>query len=155
MLVYSPPAPDAANTAPQVISTAPLLQHYTVDVDALLSIAAKRVVPGSCAPARASTDPHELFKALRGRQLDVATDAQLQQLMGAVLSAPDSSTDAAGPKLPSDISSVAMLRLRRAAALYNANAARDLSDDLAAAAVSIRSTLCALDSHGSTAVIVT
>jgi hypothetical protein len=48
-----------------------------------------------------------------------------------------------------------MLRLRRAAALYNANAARELSDDLAAAAESIRSTLCALHSRGSTAVIVT
>jgi hypothetical protein len=155
MLVYAPLAPDAANTAPQVIPTAPLLQHYTVDVDALLSITAKRVVPGSCAPACTSTNTHELFKALRGRQLDVATDAQLQQLVAALLSAPDSSTDAAGSKLPSDISSVAMLRLRRAAALYNANAARELSDDLAAAAESIRSTLCALHSRGSTAVIVT
>lgn len=155
MLVYAPLAPDATNTVPQVISSAPLLQHYTVDIDALLSISAKRVVPGSCAPTRACTNTHELFKALRGRQLDVATDAQLQQLMGAVLSEPDSSTDAAGSKLPSDISSVAMLRLRRAAALYNANAARDLSDDLAAAAESIRSTLCALFSHGSPALSVT
>jgi hypothetical protein len=146
-------------TVAQVIPNVPLLQHYTVDVEALLSLIAKRIVVGACASTRtsssSSTSVHQLLKALRGRQLHIATDAQLQQLIHAVSSPPHSSTDAATSKLSSDFASAAMLRLRSAAALYNAHAAQDLNDDLSAAADSIRSTMCVLHSLASPALSVT
>ena len=84
---------------------------------------------------------HELFQSIRGQQIEAASDAQLQILIHAILSTEDAWSKTGARSLP-DAASAALYRLQREAVDYNASAARDLSDDLAAAADSIRSTLC-------------
>jgi hypothetical protein len=85
---------------------------------------------------------HELFKRVRGRQIDVATDAQMTLLLQSSFSMSDSAADGIGASVSSDSTSVALHRLKLAAASHNAKAAKYLSDDLQAAAHAIRSTMC-------------
>jgi hypothetical protein len=122
----------------QVIPGVPLIQHYTFDTNLFLARANKLWVSAASAEALPPPrDVHGLFKKLRGRQIDVATDAQLQLLVEAIFCRSGAATDPTGAAVSPDD------RLRQAAAQYNADAALDLSDDLNAAADSIRSTMCA------------
>ena len=123
------------------------MQHYAVDIDALLARANKREILQTCAesplPTCSSDDVHELFKRVRGRQIDVATDAQMTVLLQSSFSMSDSAADGIGASVSSDSTSVALHRLKLAAASHNAKeAAKYLSDDLQAAAHAIRSTMC-------------
>jgi hypothetical protein len=125
------------------------MQHYAVDIDALLARANKRGIFQTCAESPlqmcSSADMHERFKRVRGRQIDVATDAQMTVLLQSTnpsLSI-DFAADGIGASVSSESTSVALHRLKLAAASYNSNdAAKDLSDDLEAAAHAICSTLC-------------
>lgn len=123
------------------------MQHYAVDIDALLARANKREILQTCAesplPTCSSDYVHELFKRVRGRQIDVATDAQMTVLLQSSFSMSDSAADVIGASVSSDTTSVALHRLKLAAASHNnAKAAKYLSDDLQAAAHAIRSTMC-------------
>jgi hypothetical protein len=123
------------------------MQHYAVDIDALLARANKRGILQTYAesplPTCSSAGVHELFKRVRGRQIDVATDAQMTVLLQSTFSMSDFAADGIGASASSESTSVALHRLKLAAASYNANdAAKDLSDDLEAAAHAICSTLC-------------
>jgi hypothetical protein len=92
---------------------------------------------------RSAANVRELLQRVRGQQIEAASDAQLQILIHAVLSTDDAWSETGAGSRP-DAASAALHRLQREAVNYNASAARDLSDDLDAAAASIRSTLCGM-----------
>ena len=103
------------------------MQHYAVDIDALLARANKREILQTCAesplPTCSSDDVHELFKRVRGRQIDVATDAQMTVLLQSSFSMSDFAADVIGDSVSSDTTSVALHRLKLAAASHNAEKA--------------------------------
>lgn len=124
----------------------PLIEHYTVDIDALLTrianlgILNSRTNSPNCA---ASLDAHTLFKRVRGRQIELASPELLMQLMDEVCSTNDpSSTQTA------DSAAIVIHHLKQAASRYNASAAQHLSEDLKAASESICSSMCAFHRDG-------
>ena len=139
-LFFSPPC-SRLFAIIQVVPNLPLIEHYTIDVDALLARAAKSGASTSGAQPSLGGDlplAHALFKRLRGHQIDFATDELLAQATHAACFTSDPSTSQ-----PLDSASATMHRLKQAAVLYNASAALHLSDDLKAASDSISSSLCA------------
>jgi hypothetical protein len=123
----------------------PLFEHYTIDIDALLARASKLAGSSSIAkspPSGASASAHALFTRVRGRQIELASEELLMQIMDAVCSTNDSSTNQR-----SESASIVIHRLIQAATIYNSSAAQHLSEDLKAASDSICSSMFANQTH--------